>query len=552
MNISTDGTDTIDCLVLGHYDLGFAFHENLLRSKGMNSGDYRNLRMDFITIDDQKLPYLDALNHLTGQHFHWTEMPQVAPVYLTSFLARLGFKAEFGNFFYSKRDELKELLGRKPRVVAITTTLYLSPLVAKEVVGFIRQAYPEACVVVGGPLIDNLSFHLDQTDLRLILEDIGGDVYVRQRQGEQTLANLISAMKAHGDIRKVKNCYVRWRGQFIYTGEEAEFSLDPINWEIHKNKDLGPTLQTRTALSCPFRCTFCDYPARAGKWVPQDIAAVEQELKQIETRENVRNLVFIDDTFNVPADRFKEILRMMIRNDFAFGWYSYLRCNIVDEELCDLMTRSKCAGVFLGIESGDADVLKIMKKVATPEQYLRGIRLLKQAGIITFASLIVGFPGETERSIEHTIELLQRAEPTFYRSEIWFNNSRAPIYKNKDQHGIEGLGYKWRHDTMDWEQACEMVLRLYGEVSNSIWLPMYDFDFWILPYLQGKGITIEQIKQFVGACNELLSIEIGAPRRGGSEERSSVEAKLRRISDQIRIEQLNPQVAFQSGARVSG
>ena len=97
---------------------------------------------------------------------------------------------------------------------------------------------------------------------------------------------------------------------------------------------------------------------------------VEKELQQIQERSNVRNLVFIDDTFNVPADRFKEILRMMIRNQFTFRWYSYLRCNIMDEELCDLMARSNCGGVFLGIESGDPDVLKIMKKVATPEQYL--------------------------------------------------------------------------------------------------------------------------------------------------------------------------------------
>ncbi|HXQ35696.1 MAG TPA: radical SAM protein, partial [Anaerolineales bacterium] len=321
------------------------------------------------------------------------------------------------------------------------------------------------------------------------------------------------------------------------------FSLDAIDWEIYKAKELGPTLQTRTALSCPFRCTFCDYPVRAGKWVPHEIAAVERELRQIESRSGVRNLVFIDDTFNVPVDRFKEILRMMIRNDFAFRWYSYLRCNIVDEELCDLMIRSKCAGVFLGIESGDADVLKIMKKVATLEQYLRGIRFLKEAGITTFASLIVGFPGETEQSVEHTVELLQIARPTFYRGEIWFNNSRAPVYKNKEQHGIEGLAYKWRHNTMGWEQACEMVLKLFAKVSDSTWLPMYDFDFWILPYLEGKGIRIEQIKEFVKACNDLLSIEIGVPRGSTSLERSSVEAKLRSICGEIRLEHFNSQGA---------
>ncbi|HXQ69508.1 MAG TPA: hypothetical protein VN844_03445, partial [Pyrinomonadaceae bacterium] len=67
----------LECLVLGHYDLGFDFHEKQQRSRGLNSGEYRNLRMDFITLDGKKLPYLNVLNELTGQRLHWTEMTQV-------------------------------------------------------------------------------------------------------------------------------------------------------------------------------------------------------------------------------------------------------------------------------------------------------------------------------------------------------------------------------------------------------------------------------------------------------------------------------------------
>jgi hypothetical protein len=96
------------------------------------------------------------------------------------------YAADFGSFFQSKRDELEDLLAQNPKVVAVTTTLYLTPLIAKEVVKFVRERSPESCVVVGGPLLDNLSFHLEEADFRVILEDIGGDVYVRQQQGEQT------------------------------------------------------------------------------------------------------------------------------------------------------------------------------------------------------------------------------------------------------------------------------------------------------------------------------------------------------------------------------
>ena len=60
---------------------------------------------------------------------------------------------------------------------------------------------------------------------------------------------------------------------------------------------------------------------------------------------------------------------------------------------------------------------------------------------MTFASLIVGFPGETEQTVENTIQLLQEAQPTFFRGEIWYNNPRAPIYsKSKDVHEISGHG----------------------------------------------------------------------------------------------------------------
>jgi p-methyltransferase len=146
---------SLECLILGHYDLGFDFHEGLQRSKGLSSGEYRNLRMDFITLDGKKLPFLDVLNQQTGQRMHWTEMTQVAPVYLASFLRHLDIDAELSSFFHSKRAELDELFNRKPKVVAVTTTLYLTPLVAKEVVKFIRERSPESLIVVGGPLIDN-------------------------------------------------------------------------------------------------------------------------------------------------------------------------------------------------------------------------------------------------------------------------------------------------------------------------------------------------------------------------------------------------------------
>ena len=108
---------------------------------------------------------------------------------------------------------------------------------------------------------------------------------------------------------------------------------------------------------------------RAGALSLTSVEVVEKELAQL-GRRGVQHVIFIDDTFNVPGPRFKELCKMMIRNDFGFSWYSYFRCAAArDVETYDLLRDSGCKAVFLGIESGDQNVLDNMSKVATLDRY---------------------------------------------------------------------------------------------------------------------------------------------------------------------------------------
>jgi radical SAM PhpK family P-methyltransferase len=518
----------LDCVVAGHRDGGFAAHEEMLRLRGVRSGDYRNLRMDFITLDGRKLPYLEAFNHLAGQLWHWTELPQVAPYYLASFLTRHGLRARAAGFYPGKRADLERAVERSG-VVALTTTLYLSPLAARAAVADVRAINPGATVVVGGPLVDNLHFHLGESDLAMILSDIGADVYVLERLGERTLTDLVTALRDGGGMDGVKNCYLPGPSGWRFTGAEPEV-VPPdeayIDWRLFDAAELGPTAQTRTARSCAFACSFCDYPVRAGPLALAGIETVERELHQLRDL-GVRNVVFIDDTFNVPAGRFKELCRMMIRNRFDFRWYSYFRCaNARDEETFDLMRESGCEAVFLGIEAGDDGILANMHKAATLDRYRYGMEQLHRRGITTFASFIVGFPGETDATVGRMIDFINETRPTFYRGEIWYYNHRSPIHREQERFALQGTGYRWRHATMDWSEACDQVERLFGGVTGSTWLPMYDLDFWILPYLAGKGISAAPLRDFVARCNRLLAMELN-PERFGPEERDRVEQELR-------------------------
>src|SRR5215213_9730881 len=91
-------------------------------------------------------------------------------------------------------------------------------------------------------------------------------------------------------------------------------SLDEnfIDWRYFSAETIGATIQTRTARSCAFKCSFCNYPTRAGALTLTSLDVVERELNSMRELGNVQNVVFIDDTFNVPLPRFKEICRLMI------------------------------------------------------------------------------------------------------------------------------------------------------------------------------------------------------------------------------------------------
>jgi p-methyltransferase len=224
----------------------------------------------------------------------------------------------------------------------------------------------------------------------------------------------------------------------------------------------------------------------------------------------VKNVVFIDDTFNVPLSRFKDICRLMIKNAYKFNWFSYFRCSNSDEEAIELMAESGCRGVFLGVESGSPQILTNMNKAATVEKYARGIEMLRKHDIMTFASLIFGFPGETAETIGETISFVRDTKPDYYRIQLWYCEPGTPIAFQKRKYGVNGEGFVWSHNTMDSLEAMDHIERAFLKIKESTWLPQWSFDFWVIPYLLGKGISQSQFKELMVWAQKLLALEIAA------------------------------------------
>lgn len=516
-------------MVIGYNEGRFEDYRLMCERAGAGTPEHQIMNAEHLVLDGAAMPWLDAFsalrNRATGNQdrYHVTEVFNLAALYLTSHLRRSGLRAEPISSFTGERDRLRTLLAMRPAVVAITTTFYVTVLPVVPIVELVRELSPTSHVVIGGPLVDNLCRDGLTSAVHDLLDAMDADYYVQESQGEQTLVQLCRAVAAGTEPAAVDNLLHRVDGSWVRTRRRAENNdLDAcsIDWEGFGPDLLGPTVQLRTARSCAFRCSFCDYPTRAGALTLASVETVRKELRMLAGM-GVRNVVFVDDTFNVPPRRFAELCRMMIEEDLGLRWYSYFRCsNARDEVTFDLAARSGCAGLFLGIESGDVGVLDAMHKLAQDSQYRIGIRRLKERGISTFASLLVGFPGETERSVQTTIDFVNETAPDLWRAQPWWANPRSPIYQQRELWGIRGEGYAWSHRTMDSTEAAAFTDLMFEQVTESVWLPLYDFDFWSLPYLAGKGVDAATLTGLLRTSQQLIA------RRNSGADTAELERRL--------------------------
>src|SRR5258708_476076 len=403
-------------------------------------------------------------------------------------------------------------------------------------------------IMGGGRLISN-----QEKSKKMLVEGfftaIGADFYVISSEGEATLAELISALKNGVPLETISNLSYRNGNEYIFNPQMMESNAleeNMVDYSLFPRAEIGQFVTTRTAKSCPFSCAFCGFPQRAGQYTYMSVAAVEREIRELRELVTVTRVTFIDDTFNVPKARFKEILRMMIRNRYEFKWNCLCRSDDGDEEAIELMGKAGCEGVFLGVESGSDLMLQKMNKSARRKDYLRAIPLLTNAGVSTYASLIIGFPGETYDTVQETISLIEEAKPEYFRAQLWYCDPVTPIWNKREEYGIRGSGFQWSHQSMDVNTACALIDRLFLCVEGSIWLPQFGFEQWSTFYLQRRGMSVEQIHRFLRSFNEIIKERILKPQTARA--RPELMERLKECCIFDRPAALNGAETFSAGA----
>ncbi len=500
---------TVDCLVVGHLDTPLNELANRLVS---DSGSYTEVRTNAIKMNGEYLSYCDYFNVMASSAYGMTlnlntfDAPHAGAIYLTSRLLAAGISATALSFVDRNLDLLRTAMAEfAPKVVALTTTYYIDETPIRLLVRCLRKCNPNVFIVIGGPYV---AARVGANSADSIPSTLGVDAVIVDSQGEQTLVNLVLGVtRARSNVDFVENLLLPASPTGVRrTPRRQELNRlgdNMVNWRALQPSLSLPLAFIRTARGCTFSCAFCNYPALSGEHQIADLDAVCGELEQL-LELGVRDFAFVDDTFNVPLPRFKKLLSRMIERDYDCRWTSFFRCSNADDEAFDLMGKSGCQGVFLGIESGSAEQLKRMNKFANPKAYRRGIAKLRENGIGTMASFIIGFPGETSESIAETFDLIETSGTSYYNVQLYYHDRLAPVEAAREKFEIIGSGYRWEHRTMDWREGADWVETAMCEITGATPIPLYGFSIWSLPYFNAIGLGRDVFERFVNSSAEAL------------------------------------------------
>ena len=183
-----------------------------------------------------------------------------------------------------------------------------------------------------------------------------------------------------------------------------------------------PAATMITSRGCPFNCIYCSYPQTiyGHKFRAMSPRRVFDEIKYLVQDRGVKELRIDDDTFDIDRSRVIGICKLLAAAKLDMVFSVQCRPQLMTDEEAKWLKKAGCRMVLYGVESGNEEILKHIRKNTTKEEIRRGVKIAKRHGIDVLNCVMLGFYWDTVDTVEDTIrfafelnaEFTQVATPT--------------------------------------------------------------------------------------------------------------------------------------------
>jgi len=345
-------------------------------------------------------------------------LPTLGIGYIAALLEREGFGVRILDCI-GKPMSLDEVICEanqfKPKIIGITATI-LTIDAAYEIGKKLKENLPSIPLIVGGPQFCSDPFDIIEKDIF----DVGVI-----GEGEQTFLEIAETLrdgtfspesikgivyKKDGIIKQSEpRPYISDLDTLLFPARHLYSPLSvykPVPASYRK-KPVGLMITSR---GCPYQCIFCDRTVFGNRFRAHSAEYVVDEIELLMNEFGAREIRFMDDTFTMDANRTYAICDQILKRRIKVPWTCLTRVDRVSLDLLRMMKKSGCWQVIYGLESGDDQILKRIKKGVNVGDNEKAVRLAKKAGLNVRATFVFGMPGETVDSIRKTVDFTKRVK----------------------------------------------------------------------------------------------------------------------------------------------
>ena len=196
-----------------------------------------------------------------------------------------------------------------------------------------------------------------------------------------------------------------------------------------------PYVSLYTGRGCPARCTFCLWPqvTTGHSYRTRSVNNVIEEVKEMKRLfPGMKEIFFDDDTFTADRNRAREIAQRL--KPLGLCWSTNSRAN-VDYETLKIMKDGGLRLFVIGYESGNAEILKNIKKGVALESARRFTQDCHKLGILIHGTFILGLPGETRETIQQTMRFAKEMNPETIQVSLASPYPGTAFYDYAIEHG---------------------------------------------------------------------------------------------------------------------
>lgn len=340
--------------------------------------------------------------------------PPLGVCYVASAFKATGAQVKIIDYIvsrYTKNKLRDEIDTFKPDIVGATSVTMNFP-VAAGIIKTVKEYNPSIITMMGGP---HVTFDPENT----LLKHPEIDILV-VGEGENTLKELMPHIKNKDKWPDIKGIAFREDRKVIITRpRELIQDLDSLPLPardllpLSRYQALGFPISMITSRGCPYQCIFCVGRRMVGSRVRyRDARLVVDEIEHILSC-GFSRINIADDLFTSNKTKVREVCEEIQRRGITFTWSAFARVNTVDKELLRIMREAGCDAVSFGIESGNPEMLKRIRKGITLDHARKAVKACKDAGVLAHASFMVGLPGETPDILKDTHEFAESLDISY-------------------------------------------------------------------------------------------------------------------------------------------